>query len=379
MLAIVLSGGGAKGAYEAGVCKALRKLKIKYNIVTGTSIGAINGMMMAQNELYKCLRLWKNISFKQIYEDFENCDNNLDIFKKYTQKFLEGGIDTKKIEKLINSNYKPDKLYNSKISFGVVSYNLSDLNVVYSTTKNTKPDDLKKQILASATCFPAFKPTKIGNDTYIDGGFSDNLPINLAIDLGADEIIAVDLKTIGIKKRVKNKSLPILYIEPTSKLDSFFMFEKNAARKMIKLGYNDTLKKFKKYEGNIYTFKKGTTNIIKKYEKNIVKIINKYDKKMMKKSNLKMLDIIEYNLQTLEIPVEKLYSVSSLNKEIFKILDNVENINLSELKLEEIKKIFDKKSIIKYFYTSLKKHGKINEILLDIFDKEFIFSVYLTV
>ena len=226
MLAIVLSGGGAKGAYEVGVCKALRKLKIKYNIVTGTSIGAINGMMMAQKELYKCLRLWKNISFKKIYDGFENYDSNLDIFKKYTEKFLEGGIDTKKIEKLINSNYKPDKLYNSNISFGVVSYNLSDLNVVYSTTKNTNPDDLKKQILASATCFPAFKPTKIGNDTYIDGGFSDNLPINLAIDLGADEIIAVDLKAIGIKKKVKNKSIPILYIEPTSKLDSFLMFKK---------------------------------------------------------------------------------------------------------------------------------------------------------
>ena len=51
MLAVVLSGGGARGAYEAGVWKALRKLHIKYDIVTGTSIGAINGFMMVQKTL----------------------------------------------------------------------------------------------------------------------------------------------------------------------------------------------------------------------------------------------------------------------------------------------------------------------------------------
>ena len=41
--AIVLSGGGAKGAYQIGVWKALRKLKLNYSIVTGTSVGALNG------------------------------------------------------------------------------------------------------------------------------------------------------------------------------------------------------------------------------------------------------------------------------------------------------------------------------------------------
>lgn len=51
MKAIVLSGGGAKGSYELGVWKALRRLRIKYDIVTGTSIGALNGLLMAQNNI----------------------------------------------------------------------------------------------------------------------------------------------------------------------------------------------------------------------------------------------------------------------------------------------------------------------------------------
>lgn len=201
MLAIVLSGGGAKGAYQAGVWKALRHLKIEYNIVTGTSIGAINGMMMAQNTYYKCLNLWKNINFEQLYDDFKYTDDKKEIFKNYIDKVINGGIDTRKIEKIINDNYRPSKLYNSKISFGVTSFNLSNRKVFYATTKNTRPNILKKYVLASATCFPVFKPTKIGVDTYIDGSYSDYMPINLAIELGADEIIAVDLGAMGIKKK----------------------------------------------------------------------------------------------------------------------------------------------------------------------------------
>ena len=60
--AIVLSGGGSKGAYQIGVWKALRKMKIKYDIVTGTSIGSVNGIMMVQKEYHKAKYLWDNIS-----------------------------------------------------------------------------------------------------------------------------------------------------------------------------------------------------------------------------------------------------------------------------------------------------------------------------
>ena len=276
MLAIVLSGGGAKGAYEAGVWKALRKLHIKYQIVTGTSIGALNGLMMAQNEFYKCLKLWKNINYDILYDNFKKIGNSKEMYLEYLNKIFDGGIDTKKIENIIEEHYKPNKLYNSKVSFGVVSYNLSTKKVVYSTKKNTRPDKLKKYILASATCFPVFKPTKIGKDVLVDGGYYDNLPINLAIDLGATEIIAVDLRALGLKKRIRNKDIKITYISPNNKLDSFLMFESNVAKRMINLGYNDTLKKFGKLEGKLYSFKKGTLdNLYYKYQNKINDICDK--------------------------------------------------------------------------------------------------------
>ena len=80
--AIVLSGGGSKGAYQIGVWKALRKLKIKYDIVTGTSIGSVNGIMMVQNEYHKASFLWKNIGFNDIFDvEFPKNAKLLEVYK----------------------------------------------------------------------------------------------------------------------------------------------------------------------------------------------------------------------------------------------------------------------------------------------------------
>ena len=49
--ALVLGGGGSRGAYEIGVCKALEELEIEIDMVFGTSVGAINGAMIAQGDL----------------------------------------------------------------------------------------------------------------------------------------------------------------------------------------------------------------------------------------------------------------------------------------------------------------------------------------
>jgi len=374
MRAIVLSGGGAKGAYEAGAWKALKKLRIKYDIITGTSIGAINGMMMVQNDLYACLKLWKNINFGQLYDDFDYSDEKT-IYKSYLDKIMEGGLDTHKIEKIINDIYKPHKIYNSKIAFGVVSYNITDKKAVFSTNRNTRPDRLKSHILASSTCYPAFKPTQIGTDKYIDGGYYDNLPLNLAVELGADEIIAVDLKAIGRKKSIKNKDIPITYIAPKTKLEPILMFESITARKMIKLGFNDTMKVFNKYEGNVYTFKKGTINrLSKKYKNKLNMLLNNY--KISTKNN-DFLDILEDSLSLLEIPVENLYNSMTCNKALINKISKIDDINLSELNSEELKKIFDRKVIVKYIYVKLKKCDKINNIILNLFPKETITALYL--
>ena len=213
-LGLVLSGGGAKGAYEIGVYLALKKLHKKIDIVTGTSIGAINGMFVTQKDLRGALKLWKNISFKTIYDEEEfptKEDEKLSkIYMQYAKGFInEGGLDIYKMKDIFDKYFKPHKFFSSNIDYGLVTYNFSKNKPVLKTKKDLTKDNIKDYILASASCYPAFKPYLIDNEMFIDGGYYDNLPINLAIDLGATEIIAVDLRAIGFKKNVKDKTVDI--------------------------------------------------------------------------------------------------------------------------------------------------------------------------
>ncbi|MBQ9938060.1 MAG: patatin-like phospholipase family protein, partial [Oscillospiraceae bacterium] len=60
--AIVLGGGGSRGGYHIGVWKALRELGIDYQMVTGTSVGALNGAIMAQNDFESAVKMWENLT-----------------------------------------------------------------------------------------------------------------------------------------------------------------------------------------------------------------------------------------------------------------------------------------------------------------------------
>ena len=64
--ALVLSGGGSRGAYECGAWQALRELNIRLDAVYGTSIGAINAALVAQGDLDVAVKLWETIRLNQI-------------------------------------------------------------------------------------------------------------------------------------------------------------------------------------------------------------------------------------------------------------------------------------------------------------------------
>ena len=258
MRALVLSGGGSKGAYQIGVWKALRELNIKIDIVTGTSAGALNAALITQNTYKTAIKTWKKINLDLLFgeDTIENCET-MELYKMYGKNFLKkGGMDTTKIQKIIKDSLKIKRFYHSKINFGLITYNLSTKKPIELTKKEIKKELLDDYLMASATCFPAFKLKEINGHKYVDGGYYDNLPINLALNMGADEIIAVDLSAPGLKK-TPNKKVKTITIKPKNKLTNFLNFYEEGTKRNIELGYNDTMKAFNKYEGNKYTFKKG--------------------------------------------------------------------------------------------------------------------------
>ena len=66
MRGLVLSGGGAKGAYEVGVIKALEEIGFKPEIVTGTSIGSVNAALYIKGEYRLLNKFWKNLKIKDL-------------------------------------------------------------------------------------------------------------------------------------------------------------------------------------------------------------------------------------------------------------------------------------------------------------------------
>ena len=124
--AIVLAGGGSKGAYQIGVWKALRELKIDYQIVTGTSVGALNGAFMVQQDFSQALSMWKNLNWEMIYDSsFKEDLSKWDIWKKYIQGIVfNGGMEVTGLEKTIDFYIDENKFYRSSVDFGLVTVNL---------------------------------------------------------------------------------------------------------------------------------------------------------------------------------------------------------------------------------------------------------------
>jgi len=81
--ALVLSGGGVRGSYQIGVWKALEELNVKCDIVTGTSIGSINGALYTQGSLDLAISWWGNIDYNTVFDINLKPKNNKQMLKKY--------------------------------------------------------------------------------------------------------------------------------------------------------------------------------------------------------------------------------------------------------------------------------------------------------
>lgn len=406
MRAIVLSGGGSKGAYQMGVWAALKKLNIHYDIVTGTSVGALNAALMVQKTFYKGLFFWYNLNSKMIFnedlkQDYHTKEGKKDILKWYAKGVLNGGIEVKGLEDTIRQVIQPKKVLKSNVDMGIVTFNMKTLKPKIFKKKDLNENNLCDYLLASASCFPAFKMKTIEEENYIDGGIYDNLPINLAIDLGATEVIAIDLKEVGFKQKVKNKNIPITYIEPRNDIGSFLIFEKNMSRRAMRLGYNDTLKAMNYLDGVKYTFKKNDLEknyqkYKEQYQQNIKKILTSKANQTLLDSILKLTivkrilspnemkkeytNIIENLGEILEIEDSKIYSITKYNKLLKEEFLKVEKDQTIETFIlqNKIKKLLNQKETIKYIYDLLdsKNKKKLYGIIL-LFPKMFLEAVYL--
>ncbi len=262
---VVLGGGGAKGSYEIGVWKALRELEIPIVAVAGTSVGALNGAIMIQDDFELAYDFWCNIEIQQLIN--LSCTSILDG-KPFTPRELaqvvgeiieNGGIDVTPLKEILKKYVDEAKIRASDVDFGLVTFSLTNLKPEIAYKADIPEGQLVDYLLASS-CFPIFKPQEIGSCKYIDGGIYDNLPAALLADKGIKNIIIVDVSGIGRVRRFKRDGLNIISIKNSEFLGKTFQFDGATSKRNITLGYLDALKAFRQLEGKRFYIRKDLSS-----------------------------------------------------------------------------------------------------------------------
>lgn len=264
-LGLVLEGGGAKGSYHLGVYKALNEMGYVFDGVAGTSIGALNGALIAQGDWQKAYDLWSNISNKKIYGINEDAFNSLKKgdFSSENIEYAAGvigniikskGIDTMNMKTLFFSQLNEKKLRKSKIDLGIVTIKLPEFKPVEIFKKDIPKGEIASYLMASAN-FPLFKRESNNQGNFIDGGLLNNLPLNMLPTKGINDLIAVRTFGVGITKSYKNPKVKVTYIEPSKNLGATLDFDRDTARRNLNLGYFDTYRTLKGYKGKEFCIK----------------------------------------------------------------------------------------------------------------------------
>ena len=209
-VALVLQGGGALGAYQAGVYQALHEVKIEPDWVCGVSIGAINSAIIAGNPPEKRLErlhtFWDRITSRKIWHYTPDGD----IFRKarnFTSSLMTTTLgqpgfftphqanpwlsptgsrtatsyyDTAPLRETLLELVDFDRINSKKMRFAVGAVNVLSGNFIYFD--NAHDEIIPEHIMASGALPPALPMVKVGTDHFWDGGIVSNTPLQHLLD-----------------------------------------------------------------------------------------------------------------------------------------------------------------------------------------------------
>lgn len=185
VIALVLGSGGARGYAHIGVIEVLEQHGIRPDFIVGTSAGSIVGSVYASGKTAAELR---EIALQLKANDIRDVDVS-----------LKGFFNGQKVEDYINQQVQGMPLQQLKIPMYVVATELKNGKQTVFNYGNTG-----QAVRASVSIPSMFKPTKIGEIEYVDGGLVSPVPVQVARDLGADIVIAVDILAQPVHTETSN-------------------------------------------------------------------------------------------------------------------------------------------------------------------------------
>lgn len=272
--AIALEGGGAKGGYEIGVWQALDEAGIKYNAVSGTSVGALNGGLMAMRDLPRAIDAWNNMKLGKVIELDEeqeenlsrafNGDIGLDDVQRLIPEALEiiknRGLDVAPLRAWVREVVDAKAIKESDVELYIATVSITDRKALEVRVNDLPEDQICDMLLASAY-HPTFRLEKLGGKFYTDGGFVDTLPLHALVTNGYKDIIAVRIPGIGHNRRFKMPDdVNVTYIATNADLGGVLNFDAEQSRRDMAIGYLDAKRVLYGLYGKHYYIERSMTD-----------------------------------------------------------------------------------------------------------------------
>jgi NTE family protein len=269
-IGLVLEGGGALGLAHIGVIQWLEEHHVPVRYVAGTSMGALVGSVYATghspaeirdlisgikwNEVIRGATPYKDLSFRR-KEDAQDYPTSLEFGLRHGIQFPEGFNSGQQVGLILDQialPYSEVKSFNDfPISFGCVSTDLaSGKQEVFRT------GSLSLALRSTMSLPGIFTPVRSGDHIFADGALLDNLPVDVAEDMGADLTVAVHLQVKPLDPKdplstftVLGRSLSVVIAANELRsmekadvlisvpLEDFSSFDYARADEMIKIGY----------------------------------------------------------------------------------------------------------------------------------------------
>ncbi len=246
-IGLVLSGGGARGFAHLGVIHALNEAGIFPDIISGTSAGALIGVLYADG--YTSKEILKLMSI----------GSRLDFMRPVLPR--EGLLQINSIIKILKTNLRATTFQELKIPLFVTATDLNNGKAVYFSS-----GDLIDPVIASASIPVLFQPVKINGVSYVDGGVLDNLPVrpiedkcNILIGSFVNPVgyiekisglinIAERTFMLSMSKEISEKAKKFdIFIAPLE-LRNYKILDPEKAQLLFEVGYKATRQKLKEID-----------------------------------------------------------------------------------------------------------------------------------
>ncbi len=374
-LGIVLSGGGAKGFAHIGVLKVLDEEKVPVDYIVGTSMGSIIGAFYAMGysgkEIEEIIlnKQWINYFNDFILREEDLIENKVDRdryafsfpLKDWKLELPKGVVKGQNIDNVLSELYLDakdiDDFSKLPIPFACVATDVETGKEVV-LNKGYLPDSIR----ASMSLPSLLSPIEIDNKLLIDGGVVNNFPASVALDMGANYLIGIDIGGRLKKKEeisnfidIINQTANYKKVEATNEarkkinllllpdMSEYELLSFDKAKEIIAEGERvarDQLEEIRKFKDE-KRFNEIKSKKVKKIDKFLINdLIIKGNKNFDEKTIKKIIDIklpIEFTREEISALIDKIYKFRFFSKVDYTIVGTKLIINVNEVANKELK------------------------------------------